>query len=335
MSSLNQAFIKAYQRRGAAGPHIPLAAPAVTNAAVANAAAEQAVSSVPRPAAVRAFDRKATAPPPSHLFSKAPTAGPLASRYAADDVPPLEPARPLHVVAEKRPLLTVVGESDEAEGQHARSPDADFEPAYEVERFEWPAAVTSLAHEAERELSALIDELLPECRGTLIVTGCCRGEGRTSIALLIARHLARSGTRTLLIDADFRRPNVATCLATDVELGWEETRGQGAPGQAMIESLDDRLVILPLRKALDDAAQPVDDLHLMRGELLRQFDVLCIDAGPLVEGGNDRELNLGETPAAAVVVRDVRRSRMEQSQAVGRKLVQLGIQRWAIIENFV
>lgn len=332
MSSLNQAFIKAYQRRGAAAPHMPL--PPVSRAN--DVAADSAAPAQPPSGEVRAFDRQEAAVPPSHLFRKSPLSAPLVSRYAADDVPPLEKPVPAAVAAlDRAPAPSADHESKQDDLASECMFGGELEPAYEVERFEWPAVVTSLAGEAATELSDLIHELLPDGRGTLLVTGCRRGEGRTSIALLIARHLARSGQRVLAIDADLEQPHLAASLATDAELGWNETANGGSPDQAMIESLRDRLVILPLRNAVDGATQAATILNNMRGELLHQFEVLCIDAGPLVEGGND-ELRFGHTPlTAAIVVRDVRHSRLEQSHAVGRKLVKLGVSRWAIIENFV
>lgn len=332
MSSLNQAFIKAYQRRGAAAPHMPL--PPVSRAN--DVAIEIAAPAQPPLGEVRAFDRQEAAVPPSHLFRKSPLSAPLVSRYAADDVPPLEQPVPAAVAALD---ITPACSADHANKRDELASECKFggelEPAYEVERFEWPAVVTSLAGEAAAELSDLIHELLPDRRGTLLVTGCRRGEGRTSIALLIARHLARSGQRVLAIDADVERPYLAASLATDAELGWNEILNGGSPEQAMIESLRDRLVILPLRKAMDGATQAATILNDMGGELSHKFDVLCIDTGPLVEGGADR-IHFGHTPlTAAIVVRDVRHSRLEQSHAVGRKFVKLGVSRWAIIENFV
>lgn len=335
MSSLNQAFIKAYQRREAAAPHItlPPAAPAKSDAADAKPAP-------PRPplGEVRAFDRQAAAVPPAHHLGKSPSSVPLVSRYAADDVGhtsrPSEanddpPRRAAEAPAPTGPA------SPAAPKIHLELEPAFIEPAFEVERFEWPEVITSLAGQAAADLAALIHELLPDGHGTLLVTGCRRGEGRTSIALLIARHLARSGSRVLAIDADLQRPNMAICLATEAELGWNEILAGGSPEQAMIESLADHLALLPLRKTADGAAQAAA-LHAMRGELLRKFDVLCIDAGPLVESQSGDEIDFGRTPVtAAIVVRDVRHSRLEQSHAVGRKLVKAGVSRWAILENFV
>lgn len=332
MSSLNQAFIKAYQRRGAAAPHIPLPPPAVADRAAARAAPTQHPPTPSAPATVRAFDQKTTSLPAAHLFGASPLSGPLTGRYAADDVPPLEPATT--ATADKTPPATSA-RSERTDAVCAAASHAALEPAYEVERFEWPAVVTSLCGEADKDLSALMQELLPDGRGALLVSGCRREEGRTSIALMLSRHLARSGSRIVLVDADFQRPSVAACLATDAEVGWEETLTAGSPEQAMIESLHDRLVVLPLRNALDDATPAASALQRMCGALAERFDVVCIDAGPLVEDENNHRVDFGDAPmVSALVVRDVRHSRLEQSHAVGRKLVQLGVRRWAIIENF-
>lgn len=340
MSTLNQAFIKAYQRRGIAAPHIPLPAAAVPREAKA------AGSPLPTPPAgqVLAFDGRDSAVPAAHVYRKARVTSPFEmpvvddrlSRETSPAVPPTSsPAAPASLTAPQ-------AIDDDAADLSAASVD-DLRPAYEVEHFEWPAIVDTLLEGAETEISPLLAELLPTGRGTLLVTGCRRGEGRTSVALLLARHVAKAGSRVLLIDADFGRPGIADRLGTEVEVGWEVALSGASPSEAMIseamiESVADKLVILPLRQTVDDVAVRTlaSGWQATRDRWQDEFDVVCVDRGPLTESADSSHaMWFGDVPVeAAVVVRDVRHCRLEQSHAVGRKLVELAVSRWAIIENF-
>lgn len=274
MTALNRVFIKAYQRSGVGGPHIPLA--------------------VAAPAAIG----------------------------AAAALPDAAPAPAFQIASE--PALAL-----ESQGR--------VHPAFEVERFDWPATVGSLL-ESSPDLSTLMHELLPTGQGTLVVSGCRRGEGRTSVALMLARHLAVGGRRVALVDADVQRPQVAARLGVAVEAGWEEClTGQLPPIEAAIESLTDHLTILPLRRPMPVAVlnEKGDCVKALVDRWRTAFDAVLIDAGPLAEADEaGHESLLGARIDAAVVVRDVRHCRLEQTHAVARRLVQLGVSRWAIVENF-
>jgi Mrp family chromosome partitioning ATPase len=185
----------------------------------------------------------------------------------------------------------------------------------------------------------LIHELLPTGHGTIVVSGCRRGEGRTSVALMLARHLALGGARVALVDADFQRPQVAHQLGIMVEAGWEESlAGELPPGEAAIESLADALTIVPLRQPISASALSEKRVHVRQliARWQTDFDLVCIDAGPLAESDDaGHETIFDEAQIdAAVVVRDVRHCRLEQTHAVGRKLLRFGVSRWAIVENF-
>jgi Mrp family chromosome partitioning ATPase len=318
MSTLNKAFIKAYQRGGVGGPHIPLpTAPP---------------SAAPSPAPATADEAQVAA-----LASGDALVGTVvAAATAAEPTAPADSNSTASFVAhiEAPPQTSDLAAGDD----NSVTTASDLRPAFEVERFDWPATVTSLL-ERGPEIARLISELLPDGRGTLLVTGCRRGEGRTSVALLLARHLAKRGARVAIVDADFHRPQLAARLGMALEAGWEESLSGGLPpGETAVESLADGLTVLPLRRpvsatTLYDGSARVKTLI---EQWQKEFDVVCIDAGPLAESDSAlHETWLGETQTtAAVVVRDVRHCRLEQTHAIGRKLVQRGVSRWAIVENF-
>lgn len=334
MTALNKAFIKAYQRHGAGGPHIPLAA-----APPRQATSVEQASQAETPIALAPVALAPAAPAPT---ASAPTRAVAVEKSVVDPVPVVETQTIVDTVADTNQGT----ESDDRLSaieyridSGVSKPKTDhLRPAFEVEHFDWPATVTSLL-ERGPEIDMLLSELLPERRGTLVVCGCRRGEGRTSVAMMLARHLAGSGARVAVADADVQRPQLASRLGVTVESGWEECLSRDlAPGEAAIESIADRLTLFPLRETV--SAEVLSENGVGLKALVEQwqaeFDILLIDAGPLAD--SDRTVHeslLAEVQTdAAVVVRDVRHCRPEQAHAVGRKLGQLGVSRWAIVENF-
>lgn len=219
--------------------------------------------------------------------------------------------------------------------QAGTRPEIPARPALEIERFDWPPLVHSLREAASDEWPPLV-ELLLGGEGTLLVTGCRRGEGRTSVALFVALMLSADGRRVGLVDADFVKPQLAARLGILAATGWTEALAHGLPAaEAMVESLTDHVILLPLR----ETAERTDriDTAVVRaaiGALRAHCDWICIDAGPPVDADDAYDAVLGAGVDAALVVRDARQSRLQQSHAVGRRLAQAGVDRWAIIENF-
>ena len=209
-------------------------------------------------------------------------------------------------------------------------------PALEIERFDWPPLVSSLREVAAEPWHSLAEELLKNAR-TLLVTGCRRGEGRTSVALFAASMLAAVGHRVGLVDADFANPQLAERLGVMAATGWTEAVAHELPvAEAMIESLSDRMILLPLRRgAAAISAMDAGTVQTAIGALQDQCDLICVDAGPMVDSSDAVcQAVLAAGIDAAILVRDVRHSRLEQSHAVGRRLTKAGIDRWAIIDNF-
>lgn len=62
--------------------------------------------------------------------------------------------------------------------------------------------------EAIRRIQLGVDVLAPKGKRCIFVTSAIPGEGKTTVAIALARQLSMTGASTLLIDADMRQPSV-------------------------------------------------------------------------------------------------------------------------------
>lgn len=316
MSTLSEAFIKAYGRQqGIPAPHVSLS-PSVSKAAPVR------VDSTPakRPAAAAvAFE------PPSletlQTYRGAANEAPLAGSpkgVAVTRTPAVEPLAAMAFRAES------------------------LEAALEVEQFDWPETSDRLREAAAEQLTAWMRQFAGS-KSTFMVTSQRRGEGRSTVLLAVARHLALAsqGAKVVLIDADFERPQLAQMLGVAVQIGWEDAfAGRQPLAEALVESTADRVTLLPLREAVSAKQVLANGARLTATlrSLKQHFDFVCLDAGPLADAGDlVQSAVFGPETGAdrALLVRDLRQKEHEDNAALGRRLAQLGVAHWNLVENFV
>jgi Mrp family chromosome partitioning ATPase len=190
--------------------------------------------------------------------------------------------------------------------------------------------------EASRQLSAASRE----GEQVFVITSQHRGEGRTLLALCLAQRLAEKQLRVTLIDADFRGPQLARQLKLLPACTWDDVlRGPLPLAESWIESVEDGVTLLPLKERADTTGLTGNPrLKEMLSLLRRTSDIVLIDAGSL-EDFSDREVLalLGGTAQidGALVVRDVRKTAVEELEQAGACLDALGIGRVDVVENFV
>ena len=131
---------------------------------------------------------------------------------------------------------------------------------------------------------------------TVLVTSAVAGEGKTTVALGLARAVALSGRHVILVDADLRRPSVGSTLGlTDSRQGLTSALFREADPLDMLSSPPedvDRLQVLtsgPVPPHASDMLRS-DRLADVFATLASTADLVIIDAAPLLPVVDTRTL---------------------------------------------
>ncbi len=217
----------------------------------------------------------------------------------------------------------------------------EFNPHIQVEKFVWPAAVTALVERGGLGLANFALQLTLQAiagEKVLAFAGSRRGEGRTSVALAIARHVAACGGRAVVVDADIEKPDLARCLGVQTEFGWDFVlRGEMALDEVLITSQADRMAIVPWRQRIQADVLPFHPLRasLSLAMLRNYYDLVLVDGGPLYESG--RPNGLASLVQAAhfdgcYLIAD---SRAPGSTTTAQRVARgLGLRTFGVVENF-
>lgn len=119
---------------------------------------------------------------------------------------------------------------------------------------------------------------------SMVITSSNAGEGKSTIATSLAQVLAQSNTPTILIDADLRRPTVATVLGIDGKVGLSEVlSGQVSLEDALVASKIPGLYVLPSGRIPPNPSEMLGS-EAMKSiiSLLSTDYIVVIDAPPLL-----------------------------------------------------
>lgn len=121
---------------------------------------------------------------------------------------------------------------------------------------------------------------------SLLVTSASAGDGKTTVARYLAGAAARAGVRTLLIEADLRRPTLAGHLGLAGAPGLAEVLSGQASADEVVQSAE---AAEPDLDVIIAGASPPNPLGLLEsdraGELIQDlstsYDLVVIDAAPI------------------------------------------------------
>jgi Mrp family chromosome partitioning ATPase len=218
----------------------------------------------------------------------------------------------------------------------------DCVPLWEVDRFQWPVTVERLVSDKDGYFAQASGRLIAAVRDglrTLAISGSRRGEGRTTLALCLARAAAQAGIQVAVIDADFARPQLAARIGLEVNHGWQDAATGLVPlSEAAIRSLSDNITVLPLEASAARTGLSLADPRVTATlrAAAATFELVIVDLGPLAAG--DEPLFPAEEACpldAAIVVRDLRYASSAESEEIGQRLMAAGVEAVGIAENFV
>ena len=120
----------------------------------------------------------------------------------------------------------------------------------------------------------------------LLVTGSQPGEGKTSVSINLALTLSQHGGRVLLIDADLRKPKIASTLGLVGTKGLSGVLTGASDRNEAIEhsTLSPNLWVLPAGPHPPNPAELLSSpsMEQLLRELRRHFDHLVIDSPPVL-----------------------------------------------------
>jgi len=158
-----------------------------------------------------------------------------------------------------------------------------------------------------RRLRMTLEQPVPDGapRQIMVVTSAVPEEGKTTTAVNLALVFAEDrNQRTLLIDADLRRPSVGRYIVPAPMLGLSEIlSGEASLDHVLIEMKSSHLTVLPAGTPSNNPLELLrsDYLASLFAELRRRFDRIVIDTPPTVPFTDAAVLNAVSDGALLVI----------------------------------
>ncbi|MCW5687244.1 MAG: polysaccharide biosynthesis tyrosine autokinase [Pseudolabrys sp.] len=130
---------------------------------------------------------------------------------------------------------------------------------------------------------------------TIMLTSAIEGEGKTTLAANLALSYAMMGVRTLIVEGDLRNPQLTRSLCPNAEWGlFDVALGRASLQQTILFDKATSLSVLPSPSSDELEAMSEfafsDSMRIILGELRRHYDVIIVDAPPLVPLVDSRAL---------------------------------------------
>jgi hypothetical protein len=215
----------------------------------------------------------------------------------------------------------------------------NIRPSWEVDYFRWPRLVRRLLKLHFELFGQIGDHLLAHTAPTRRRIGICSSfprEGKTTLAICLARWAALSGYRTLLIDADVDRPQLTHCSGVDIGYGWRDAiQSDLLLSEVLIRSVESGLTLLPgtlsSRSLVHNKA--LDQLCTITFQMKYEFDIVVLDLGTIesICAHGSEGMDLVDT---MLIARDPSRSSFGQTMDTRTVLHSLGVVNTFVAQNF-
>ncbi len=208
------------------------------------------------------------------------------------------------------PVLTTVPEITAQSGGHGVADSVVYEP-------------TSSFSESIRGLYLGLSLSNPEkSPKALLVTSAVPGEGKTVIAVSLARLAARNGRRVIIVDADFRRPAVARTMniANPVGSIVDVLQGRLSLERCIVDDDRSQAVALPGGEGQVNPSDLITShaLEELITTLREKYDLVIIDSAPVLPVHDT--LALSQVSDAALFVTQTGKTARDSVAAAVRSL---------------
>jgi len=159
---------------------------------------------------------------------------------------------------------------------------------------------------------------------SIVVTSANAGEGKSTVSSNLARMMAAAGQPTLLIDADLRRPSLATTFGLDPAVGLTQVLvGDLAIEDVLQETSTPNLQVITAGRIPPNPSELLGSqrMHALVEELTKEFMVI-LDAPPLLPVTDAGLLTV--TCDGALLVVAVGKTYVEQVELCGKVLGRVG-----------
>lgn len=177
-------------------------------------------------------------------------------------------------VGQMNMLGMVADETDDPQAAGARLPLVIFDAPHSMTAEQLRQVRTRLQHAVSLDTTR-----------SIMISSPSPGDGKTTIACNLAAGLALNGRRILLVDGNFRRPEIHRIFAVGNEQGFSDVLNGALPfDQAVQETQVPNLSIMP------SGPRPVNATEIFESQLLvdfieralEEFDHVIFDSGPLM-----------------------------------------------------
>lgn len=145
---------------------------------------------------------------------------------------------------------------------------------------------TSLLAESVRSIRTAL-HLSPGSQSirSLAIASSLPGEGKTTLAICLARATARAGMRVLLVDCDVRRRTTSRNMTTRPEAGLVDVlRGEAQLEQALVRDSASGAYLLPQRRTKSNELDLIGSAAMseLLDLLTARFDLVILDNAPVI-----------------------------------------------------
>jgi len=218
-----------------------------------------------------------------------------------------------------------------------------FRALLEIDRASWPEACQELLARATRQWDQFVEQLIDRMslrQKCIAISSMARGDGRTTVSLALARHVAARGLRPVVVDVDPENPMLAQACGVSARTGWDDlVASELALGEALITNVEEGVTLMPWRGPAVPVAHLCASLRTcgIFGTLREHYDLVLLDTLPLV--GRTTMADLAAFASAIrldalYLIHNARSATREQTAATCAKLRRAALPLAGLIENF-